>query len=286
MALGWRGTEILDDLYRYSFSESTWKLFEKIKASGFSFGCRDFLTEKVLRNNGIGPTIMTECAAWYDLQYVDSTKIENAGEIRKICVSDPGNFKYHAQSVDVCRYLQQRYPDAEIVAVFHRGIQADGNTDATVAASNLKTQEALNKTGIRTEDISYSTAGGKIYEDCDLHVGYRVHAHIFNLSQRRRSLLIEEDSRGAGVNDALGLPGIHAYSELGVSTRDIDRVYRYVYGRLLRRQVLSSPYLLPELDSCLNRLEETDFAYIIWAYQRMQRYYERMREHLKQLEAI
>ena len=46
-----------------------------------------------------------------------------------------------------------------------------------------------------------------------MHVGYRVHAHIYNLSRRGTSILIEEDARGAGVNDALNLRHICAFKK-------------------------------------------------------------------------
>jgi ketol-acid reductoisomerase len=40
----------------------------------------------------------------------------------------------------------------------------------------------------------------------DFHLGYRVHSHIFSLSQRIPSILIAEDSRGVGQAEAMGTP--------------------------------------------------------------------------------
>lgn len=58
------------------------------------------------------------------------------------------------------------------------------------------------------EDISGSKEGFKQYDECDLHIGFRVHAHIYNISMGNPSILINEDARGAGVNDALGIRNI------------------------------------------------------------------------------
>lgn len=38
------------------------------------------------------------------------------------------------------------------------------------------------KIGVKMIDISKSVDGLRIYDDCDLHIGFRVHAHIYNLS--------------------------------------------------------------------------------------------------------
>jgi len=43
-----------------------------------------------------------------------------------------------------------------------------------------------------------------LYDLTDLHVGYRVHAHIYSLSQQSASILINEDTRGVGQVTALG----------------------------------------------------------------------------------
>ena len=64
---------------------------------------------------------------------------------------------------------------------------------------------------ISCEDVGGDLSGIIKYKSIDLHVGYRVHAHIDCLSRRRTSFLIHEDGRGAGVDDALGVPGIDGW---------------------------------------------------------------------------
>lgn len=60
--------------------------------------------------------------------------------------------------------------------------------------------------------------GFKEYDSCDLHIRFRVHAHIYNLSHGNTTLLINEDARGSGVNDALGIANINIGRNL---SRDI-----------------------------------------------------------------
>ena len=61
--------------------------------------------------------------------------------------------------------------------------------------------------GYEVMDTSYGLEKVSFYEECDLHVGYRVHGHIYFLAKRKPSFLIHEDGRGRGASEALGLPG-------------------------------------------------------------------------------
>jgi hypothetical protein len=44
------------------------------------------------------------------------------------------------------------------------------------------------------------------YNGCDLHVGSRLHAHLYFLSQAKRSFLSAVDGRSAGMARTLGFP--------------------------------------------------------------------------------
>ena len=57
---------------------------------------------------------------------------------------------------------------------------------------------------------------------CILDIGY-MHIYIYNLSKRKLSILIEEDSRGSGVNSALGLERILANTDI-----IIDNSYKII----------------------------------------------------------
>ncbi len=279
MAMGWRGANVLPKtIQNYRYSEQTMMLFHRIEKDGFSFGCRDYYTEQVLRSNRIKKTIMTGCAAWYDLNYIEDTHIYNSGNIKRIYVSDPGSSRFYSQFLLICSFLKRRYPNAEIKVMFHRGIGSDQYT-SNKAGNELKTLcDRLRRMGIPYEDISYSFEKLKNYQDCDLHIGYRVHAHLFNLSQRRRSVLIEEDSRGAGANWALGLPEIKAYDP----DRQTDNKYLKGIKKCFGLNDINDS-LLPELGKTLDSMEMSDFLEIEQAFERMQSCYVRMQQHLNEL---
>lgn len=281
MAHGWHGSDDSpNSTYNYIFSPQTNTLLSRIQNDGFSFGCRDFYTTKVLRNNGYNNVLMTGCAAWYDLKYINDEDIHNNGEIKKICISDPALIINHKQMIDVCKYIRNKFGNAEIVVVFHRGIKADILTSKQFADSAEHICMELKKMGITFEDISYDCKKLEIYNKCDLHIGYRVHAHIYNLSQRRRSILIEEDSRGAGVNEALGLPRVLAYDRKKIANNQIVRRISNKIGIKNDR----SMYIIEEIENILQEMENNDYIQFKWAFQRMNYYYSIMKKHLKQVE--
>lgn len=279
LGLGWFGSSnAYKALYRYHFEELTLELLKRIESDTKTLGCRDWYSVSVLRNNGIYSGKMTGCPAWYYPEYLnqDGFSHTDPGKIRKICLSEPANTKYLGQLADIAAYMKKLFPKAEMKAVFHRGIQADAYTDSADSRQLVQTAEFLQNMGIACTDISYGQEGFSIYDDCDLHIGFRVHAHIYNLSRRNISILIEEDGRGAGVNRALGLEGITAYDYSVISWPEGIHMISTV-GKT------ENTYLLQMTDDYINNLFQTDFLQIKNAYRLMQSYYRLMEQHVQSL---
>lgn len=280
LGLGWQGITAGSDLiYRYQFTSHSLQLLRRIEKDGFELGCRDLLSQRILRNAGINSTVMTGCVAWHNLKYVDQTEFRvPKNEMRKICVSDPAiKFNFDMAYVLV-KYLKKRYPHAEIIFVFHRGTKADSNTTQKDSAYIIDLKQKIETAGVRCEDISYGSQGFHIYDDCDLHIGFRVHAHIYNLSIRNKSVLIEEDSRGAGVNQALGLPSILAYEQRVQYSEN-----KYVNKFIRHMGIQRNRYVINELRDCLDDLEASEYMIYPLAFQRMKYYFHVMTEHIRTL---
>lgn len=288
MGLGWYGPAAADYVIydQYQFTDDTKRLLTRLESDG-GLACRDWYSVRALKNNGFHRAVMTGCPAWYHLDTLDQLQLRKGIHFpyQKICISDPANPANIEQSLDVAKYLRHRYPAAEISFVFHRGIQQDAMTDASIASRYLWLSEQLQQAGIQVKDISYSKDGFEYYNDCDLHLGYRVHAHIYNLSLRNISVLLEEDGRGAGVNNALGLWGIPTYQPDMVRTsrtsqRTLDRAKRYLERKLFPQSPLN-PYLLASLDDDLSMMEQNHDMMFRTAFQTMRVYYDAMADHLK-----
>ncbi len=211
MGSGWYGVPGDDvTLEQYGFNVSTKGLFEKIRRQGNNIGVRDYLTERALQNNGITNVTMTGCPSWYDLEHLDDD-FEAPAAIKTVVFTPPAKRVFQRQAVEVMDMLRRLFPDTRLVCSFHRGIEADEQTPQEEASWIGELAQTAGELGYEVMDTSYGLEKVSFYEECDLHVGYRVHGHIYFLAKRKPSFLIHEDGRGRGASEALGLPGIQGW---------------------------------------------------------------------------
>ncbi len=206
-ALGMGGYTPTSNIEGIRFSERSRYLLDRIESDGFGLGCRDILTQRLLQANGYTSVRFTGCPAWFDLSKVEAAsllKTPRRDEIRSIAISDPAILRSINSPKFLVEELAKAFPNAKIKLVFHRGWTNDEFTDTDLAMAQTQLVRWAKSIGVDPVDISYSHEGFTVYDTCDLHIGYRVHAHLYNISQRKPTFLIEEDGRGYGANDALG----------------------------------------------------------------------------------
>jgi hypothetical protein len=229
------------------------ELLDRIKKHGEKMSCRDYNTIINLLRAGYSNTIMTGCPAWFDINYIgisDNMSLHLMNP-QKICVSDPGRVDNQQQSFAIVEYLQQLYPQSKIQYVFHRGWTKDDFTPKSVAFAQNALKDQLQRIGIECIDISYGSDGFSIYDSCDIHIGYRLHAHIYCLSHKRATIHIEEDERGAGLNSMLGLSQITSYNKLikNISNHTLANIFYHVSkNRNILRDLNNNITLLNEND--------------------------------------
>ena len=157
---------------------------------------------------------MTGCPVWYADSFAPvRLRRLPAGGPRQIVVSNAGITKdpaFHEpvamQSVELLGLLRSAFPQARLIFTFNGGIDTKYS-----APCNRRIATWLSQNGVEYHDISGDSSGFALYEDCDLHVGYRLHSHLHCLSKGIPSILIEEDARAADANLTLGTPGPKAY---------------------------------------------------------------------------
>lgn len=281
---GYCGTASERGINWLSFTDKMTELLDRMSRD-CTLTCRDYMTARVLERAGY-KAVMTGCPAWYDLDNIDRLTFREGINIpyKKICISDPGKAENHKQALLLAKLVKSRYQDAHIVFVFHRGIKRDKYTPNSVEKKNLWFLQEIEKLGIDTIDISYSENGFDIYDDCDLHIGFRVHAHIYNLSKRNISVLIEEDGRGAGVNQVLGLPQTASYelyaADFFHGSSIISKGCRYILKKLRKH---GNPFFENSVKENLDALEDNEYRQILSAYSIMRMYYDVMREHIRSI---
>jgi len=212
MGQGWKGfpgDEL--SLQTYRFSSTSLDALRRFSAGAAHLGCRDPLTVDVLRRHGILNTLMTGCPAWYHLPSL-GTPPRLPRRITRVVFTPAQRHLYREQSVQIAAVLREVFPAAERVASFHRGLGADDAfTPGADARNNRALAQQIRRYGFEIADTSGDLARTDFYADSELHVGYRVHAHIAFLSQRKPSVLLHEDGRGRGLSAAIGVPGIDAF---------------------------------------------------------------------------
>jgi polysaccharide pyruvyl transferase len=236
--LGWKGDPGDDfDLRHYRFNDRTMHLIDTLGPLG-RYSARDDLSQRVLEANHVPGATMTGCPAWYDLRSLGRPFEPPAG-IDRIVFTPPEQPMFHRQSRNLLSALFGAYPEAEIVCAFHRGIQPDDHTTPEMAARLIDYADYAGSLGVDVRDVSYDLDRIAFYREFDLHVGYRLHAHLFFLSDRTPSIILEEDGRGRGAAEALGTPGIRAWelTPAGRVTRMLDSTTALAAVRRLRKPI-------------------------------------------------
>lgn len=231
IGVGWKGpTDHISDVQGTVFSSETLRVVGRAEAHGMRLSCRDYFTYEILRLHDLAAE-MTGCPAWYDLDFLG--KEAKITPVRRIAVSAPASADLTGQLIEVVRHTRSAFPRASVVVSFHHGFEKlSASGDAAFFDGQRRMRAAVEEAGCEIADLGGSLAGVSLYDEIDLHVGYRVHAHIYRLSRRAPSILVWEDGRGAGVDDALGIPGARAYRVTSGTASAADRTLHKLRTRV------------------------------------------------------
>ncbi|WP_299007656.1 polysaccharide pyruvyl transferase family protein [uncultured Shewanella sp.] len=234
MGVGWKSLSgNWEDTKNYPLSNSTRKLLKRIERDNLLSSVRDYHTKNVLNNIGFSNVLMTGCPATYVHDFFDE-KLE-IKKINKLAFSLGVSFinskemliQMEESILKVKEYCLNNEIKLEIV--FHHSTKKEFlNTHGAFSKhlkEHLKFIDWLEKNDIIWKDISGSAKNLiAYYQDCDIHVGYRVHAHIFMNSISKPSILIAEDGRGKALRRVFGGVVIDGFST--VSTSFIAKVFK------------------------------------------------------------
>ncbi|MHA1239080.1 MAG: polysaccharide pyruvyl transferase family protein [Candidatus Odinarchaeia archaeon] len=212
--IGWYGFPGDDtDLHSFNFTPASLKALRKIHECAPFISCRDHLTEEILLRNGFTKVIMTGCPSWYDLKHLHKPFISHK-KIKKVVFTVPQREIYYSQALKVMKILKEIFSNATLYCSFHSGRERDIFTSYEESRELTKLKNEAIKLGYEVKNVAYDLSKIKFYDNCDLHIGYRLHAHIYFLSQRKPSFLLSEDSRGRGFSEAIKLASVRAW-EIG-----------------------------------------------------------------------
>ncbi|WP_067724757.1 polysaccharide pyruvyl transferase family protein [Oceanobacillus damuensis] len=161
------------------------KLFNQ-KSVANRISCRDIYTENVLKGNGISCYGTTGDLGLFDTDFL-GLPFKHPNKIKNIAVSMPHNIHHRSKAYEIAMKLKKRY-SCNVKLVFHGYF---GKLGSLLPKDWLDGQIQIIDLAGGAEKLNY-------YDKIDLHVGFRLHAHIWFLRTRKPSLLIAEDGRGTG----------------------------------------------------------------------------------------
>lgn len=192
------------------FSPQTYIFLDYLKENDIKIGLRDKISQELLLSKGYSNYSINGCPAWYDLDFLESPKHFQISQIRRILFTVPAQSFFFQQAKKILLLLQKSYPNVQITVSFHHGFRMEQKDRINKVLKRFHKYILSEKLAI----IDASNDLDKInqYDQYDLHIGYRVHAHIFFLSHFKPSFLICEDSRAIGVLETLGGAGLAGWN--------------------------------------------------------------------------
>ena len=166
-------------IYNYVTNESKVQLLALDEKAIF-FTTRGYLTQQFCKELGMNNAVFSGDIAFFDNnKYIK--KFEKNKEIKTIIVSDPHYSKEFLKSFSTLIHgLKCNFPKAKICIALHGN---DPLIREYAEENNIFYQEIF-------ED---KEKGLSIYDNADLHVGFRVHAHVSSLKRGMYSYLLEQD---------------------------------------------------------------------------------------------
>jgi hypothetical protein len=223
MGIGWyspRGN--WEDTHDYPLNNLSMELLERINNGAYASSVRDYHTLNALACRGFHNFVMTGCPALYSHEHMDSP-VTIRPSPRKIGFSLGVSLKYsrrmQQQMKTVILCTKERFPDSELCVAFHHGL-SEAYLHSDGASRNLHKRQLEFADWLMKESISYIDLSGdakklqSFYAQCELHIGYRIHAHIFMSSISRPSLLLIEDGRGIALQSVIGGVNLKAYRKI------------------------------------------------------------------------
>jgi len=252
MGIGWKSLQgKWANTRDYSLNDTTKELLKRIDSDRLKVSVRDYHTLNILNRAGVKNGVMTGCPATYLCKEIGlPIRIPNC--INKVGFSLGVSFlsspSMRKQMKNLIKLLSERFGKEVLEVVFHHSLNTDFLKTHNATEKHLQGHTEFADWLIKNE-ISYVDISGSAenlidyYSQCDLHIGYRVHAHIFMNSISKPSFLIAEDGRGKALKYVFGSVVSNAFEDVSngfiakvkrkVSIGDTFKVYKYLAEEIM-----------------------------------------------------
>ena len=210
--LGWKAG-LGKSVDEFSFNPDAQKFLGSLAQEALPVSARDLQSAQLLEKQGFSEVLMTGCPAWYDLEKMDEDYVLPT-EINSVVLTTPAI--PNKQMLKLARAIKKQFPKAKKTILFQAGFSSTHSkksAEYTKKFNRFRSRLALLGWQAVSSESDVSQMVG-VLSEADLHVGYRVHSHLFMLSQRKASVLIAEDARGESQNQTLGLRQLNTESSV------------------------------------------------------------------------
>ena len=161
-----------------------------------------------------GRFLMTGCPVVYDSPLLEGGRFHE--DICSVAVTVTERHDFWDREIRTVDFVARRFPRARRYLVLHQNYSPPGkfeflrhrllpfSRDCENAYERLRWYAV--KRGFRVVTPNSADAGIRFYQDIDLHVGSRLHAHLLFLSRNKRSFLTQVDGRALGMAEYFGFP--------------------------------------------------------------------------------
>lgn len=210
--LGWKAG-LGKTVGEFSFKPDASDFLNSLAKKHLPVSTRDLQSAELMKTQGFSEVLMTGCPAWYDLAKIEDAYLPPA-EINSVVLTTPA--VPNKQMLKIAKAIKKQFPNAKKTILFQAGFSSTHSKKSAEYTKALdRFRSKLARSGWQAvSSESDATNMMRVLSEADLHVGYRVHSHLFMLSQRKASVLIAEDARGESQNRTLGLADLNTLSSV------------------------------------------------------------------------
>lgn len=225
MGVGWhheRGYQ--SDIGAINLDSETIKLLKRVDSTGFPASVRDYHTQKLLFSYGFKNNTMTGCPVLYSKTSDSSTNCKAQNKVVfSLGVSHKHSRLMTKSMKELIVMARDQFSDSEFLVAFHHSIDKkyldSPSASKQLYKRHIEFKNWLNRNRLKFVDISGSERELiSLYDSASVHIGYRVHAHIYMTSQSKPSFLLAEDGRGLALKEVLGGAVFDAFSSYKVNS--------------------------------------------------------------------
>jgi hypothetical protein len=158
--------------------------------------------------------LMTGCPVIYDDPLLSGSPFSKREGVIAVTTTERGDF--WQREVLMLQFVAKRFPHAKRYLVLHQNFTPPSLLEPLVhrilpaVRTTVQVPSELRRfarsLGYKVVIPSDADQAIQFYQDVDLHLGSRLHAHLLFLSRAKRSFLIGVDERAAGLAEAFGFP--------------------------------------------------------------------------------